>query len=79
MTQEAPKEPSRIVVNQTEQPCGCVLTEYTDGKVLAPCVPCGLNAAAGAAAQMANNMMQLANTLGAVAATFRKRQMNIVR
>jgi hypothetical protein len=78
MTQESPSEAPRIVVNQTEQPCGCVLTEYNDGKVLAPCIPCGLNAAAGAAAQAGNQLMQLANALGAIAATARKRRMGLV-
>ncbi len=80
MTNEAPKEPSRLVVNQSEQPCGCVMTEYSDGaRVLAPCVPCGLNAAAQTMAQAGQLMMRTADALGAVAHTKKTTRLGIVR
>lgn len=42
---EEPKK--RIIKNVDAKPCGCRITEYSDGaKMIAPCVPCGLNAAA---------------------------------
>jgi uncharacterized protein YoaH (UPF0181 family) len=78
MTEEPKKadKPARIIKNVDAKPCGCRITEYSDGaKMIAPCVPCGLNAVAeslhAAAQQFAMGMSQAAQALAAVATTIR--------
>lgn len=71
MTSEAEKrDPNkRVVKNQEDRPCGCTVTEYSDGhKVYAPCVPCGLFAVADhlrtageALAAVAGRMQRIGN------------------
>jgi hypothetical protein len=56
----------RIVKNQGAKPCGCQMTEYSDGsKVIAPCPPCGLFAAGEALGQASQALMAAASTLRA--------------
>jgi hypothetical protein len=81
MTEETKKgdaKPARIIKNVDAKPCGCRITEYSDGaKMIAPCVPCGLNAAAESlhhAAQAFQGLAQAAQALAAVATTIRAQQ-----
>lgn len=74
---EPAKSPARIIKNVDAKPCGCRITEYSDGvKMIAPCVPCGLNAAAeamhAAAQQFAGAMATAAQALAATATTIRQ-------
>lgn len=80
MTEEAPKTPpARIIKNTQRKPCGCVITEFSDGQgQLAPCVPCGLRASAhhlGAAAQA---MMQAGQAMAATAESIVREQQQAV-
>lgn len=77
--QKAPEKPARIIKNVDNKPCGCRITEYSDGvKMIAPCIPCGLNAAAeslhAAAQQFAQGIAQAAQALAAVATTIKLAQ-----
>lgn len=75
MSEEQPKKPSQIVVGREEKPCGCVVTEYSDKvKQLAPCVPCGLAAAAQSIHQCAQALANAADAMLAVATTVRREQ-----
>lgn len=74
-----PPQAPRIIKSVNASPCGCRVTEYSDGaKLIAPCVPCGLNAAAesihAACQQFAANMSNAAQALAAVATTIRNQQ-----
>lgn len=73
MSQE---EPKRLIKNIDAKPCGCRITEYSDNsKVIAPCVPCGLNAVAEsihiACQNFYSGMRQASQALAAVATTIR--------
>jgi hypothetical protein len=69
---EEPKPPSQLVKSIDRKPCGCSITEYSDGrKLIAPCVPCGLNASAQSLRNAAEAMAQGADALSAVALTIR--------
>jgi len=62
------KKNKRIVKNQGGKPCGCRMTEYSDGsKEIAPCPPCGLFAAGEALGQASQALMAAASTLRASA------------
>ena len=72
---EPAKKPARIIKSTDRKPCGCVVTEYSDGaKQLGPCVPCGLFAAAQSMGQAASVLGNAADALAAVATTIRNQQ-----
>ena len=70
-----------IVTNLDRRPCGCVLTEYADGrKIYAPCVACGImragwlltKAATGWPWARRRHLMDAGNALAAVSTAIRK-------
>ena len=67
-------KPSDLVTGQDKKPCGCTITTYSDKRqVVAPCVPCGLFAAA-------QNLAAAADAIGAVATTIRaSHQASLIR
>lgn len=74
MTEEQ-KPSTRIIKSTDRKPCGCVVTEYSDGaKQLGPCIPCGLFAAAQSIGQAASLFSNAADALAAVATTIRNQQ-----
>lgn len=80
MTEEAPKTPpTRIIKNTQRKPCGCVITEFSDGQgQLAPCVPCGLQAMSHHLVQAAQAMMQAGHALAATAESIRRAEAQAV-
>lgn len=78
--QKPPEKPARVIKNVDHKPCGCRITEYSDGvKMIAPCVPCGLNAAAealhAAGQNFAASLSNAAQALAAVATTIKVSQL----
>lgn len=64
---DQPKKPEpKLVKNQGTKPCGCSMTEFSDGtRQIAPCMPCGLFASGEAMIQAAQALMAVATTLKA--------------
>lgn len=67
MTEEQ-NEPSQLVENVKQMPCGCIVTNYSDKRrSVSPCFPCGL-------AQIANTLTELGQVFGAMSTRARTEQ-----
>lgn len=65
----------KIIKSVGDKPCGCRITEYSDGsKLYAPCVPCGLFAVADNLNQSAVSQQQAAQALASVATRMQQMQ-----
>jgi hypothetical protein len=65
---EPEKKPSAVVAGIENKPCGCILTNYSDGaRTLNPCPPCGL-------LDVAQSLSRAAEALAAVSNRLRQEQ-----